>query len=129
MHPRFRRTAVAAFVALLGSALWVAAQHQHGQEHGQPAGQTVSVKGQVVDLSCYLSGSSCNLKCAQACAKKGLPMGLLAAEGKLYLLIEDHSRAEAYQQAIGHAGHTVTVKGQVFEKGGLRALQVQAVSG
>ncbi len=119
---------VTSAVALLFAAgLWVSAHE--GEEHPSSKG-AVEVKGEVVDLSCYLDHNARGAKhrqCAQACAKKGLPMGILTADGKLYLLIEDHARADAYKQAISRAADIITVKGPVYQKGGIRAIKVQSV--
>lgn len=131
MRSRLWLPGVAVLALMLGFEAWVAAQHQHGSQQGQHAARVTTVRGEVVDLSCYLDHNARgrkHRKCAVACAKKGLPMGILAADGKLYLLIEDHGRADAYKRAVARAADTITVKGQVIEKGGIRAIKVLSVS-
>ena len=55
--------------------------------------QTVTVKGEVIDMVCYTdSGASGkdHADCAKTCISAGLPVGLKAEDGKVYLLIGDH---------------------------------------
>lgn len=91
-----------------------------------------SVTGEVVDLSCYLShphtstGAS-HRKCAQTCAKKGLPMGVLSEDGKVLLLLEDHGNPKAYADAIGKAAETVTIEGTKVSEGGMPGIVVETV--
>ncbi|HEY3176509.1 MAG TPA: hypothetical protein VGK94_12205 [Candidatus Polarisedimenticolia bacterium] len=54
------------------------------------AGQTQTIKGELVDLRCFLTAGKQgpeHAKCAMICAKDSLPVGLLTAEGKLYALV------------------------------------------
>jgi hypothetical protein len=88
--------------------------------------------GEVIDLSCYLSHPHTSLgashrKCAETCAKKGLPMGILTEDGKAYVLLEDHANPKAYADAIGNAAKTVTVQGKVVSEGGLPGVVVESV--
>jgi len=91
-----------------------------------------SVTGEVVDLSCYLShphtghGRS-HRKCAETCAKKGLPMGLLTSEEKVFLLLEDHENPKGYADAIGKAAESITVEGTKVEVGGMAGIVVDSV--
>lgn len=92
----------------------------------------LTVKGEIVDLSCYLAH---NLKgrshktCAEQCAKRGLPIGVVDENGDAYLLMEDHNNAEPYDQAKGLAGTQAEVKGKKFSKGGINGLLVGEVKG
>jgi hypothetical protein len=91
-----------------------------------------SVTGEVIDLSCYLhhpatSHGSTHRKCAETCAKKGLPMGLLAEDGSVVLLLEDHANPKAYADAIAKAADTITVDGEKVTQGGLTGVVVEAV--
>ena len=48
----------------------------------QPKGERITVKGEVVDLWCYLEGGDrgpAKKQCATACAKAGNPIGILDA--------------------------------------------------
>lgn len=91
-----------------------------------------TLTGEVIDLSCYLhhpatSHGSTHRKCAETCAKKGLPMGLLGEDGSVVLLIEDHANPKAYADAIAKAADTITVDGEKVTQGGLTGVVVEAV--
>src|SRR5207247_3779 len=66
---------------------------------GQPKGETVTVKGEVVDLWCYLEGGdhgADHKKCAVACAKAGNPIGLVTEKDEVSImssLITSRARA------------------------------------
>jgi hypothetical protein len=97
---------------------------------GEEGGEKVTVQGEVLDLACWVAhgqqGAE-HVKCAQACAKSGQPIGLLASDGTVYLLYASHQDASAFQQAKEHAGHKVEVTGLAATKGGIRGLEVSAV--
>ncbi len=96
----------------------------------QPKGPTVTVKGEVVDLWCYLEGGDHGDKhkeCATTCAKAGNPIGIVDAKGNVYLTagIEDHQPAQ--QVLLDKMAETVTVTGTLVRKGGTRLLYVKSV--
>jgi len=91
-----------------------------------------SLTGEVVDLSCYLAHPDTgkgrgHRKCAETCLKKGLPAGLLTQDNKVYLLLEDHENAGAYEAVTGKAAETVTVEGKTVSLGGVQGIVVEAV--
>jgi hypothetical protein len=50
----------------------------------EPKGEAVTMKGEVIDVWCYLEGDdkgADHKKCAVACAKAGNPIGLLTEKG------------------------------------------------
>jgi hypothetical protein len=82
-----------------------------------------TVKGEVVDLMCYLDHGAKGEKhagCAKKCIEAGGPVGLLTADDQLYLLIGDHKPIN--EQAAAVAGKTVTVKGKVVERNGVKMI-------
>ena len=91
-----------------------------------------TMTGEVIDLSCYLhhpatSHGSTHRKCAETCAKKGLPMGLLGGDGSVVLLLEDHGNPKAYADALAKAAETITVDGDKVTQGGLTGIVVEEV--
>lgn len=121
----FEVTRWLALASLVGLAPAIAAPQVRAQEVG-------SVTGEVVDLSCYLSQGSKGKRhkqCAELCAKKGLPIGVLTDSGDLYLLIEDHDNPDPYAAAKGFAGERITVTGKKFAKGGMQSVLVADVKG
>jgi hypothetical protein len=91
-----------------------------------------TVTGEVIDMSCYLGhgetghGAS-HKKCAETCAKKGLPMGLLTDDKQVFVLLEDHDNPKAYATAIGEAAQTITIDGRKVTQGGVNGLLVEDV--
>ena len=91
------------------------------------AQDAITVKGEIVDLACYLSKGSKGKRhktCAELCAKKGLPIGVLNDAGDVYLLIEDHDDPAPYDAAKGLAGEQAEVTGKKFTKGGVQSILV-----
>ena len=90
------------------------------------------VTGEVIDMSCYLqhpetSTGNGHRKCAETCAKKGLPMGLLTSDKQVFLLLEDHDNPKAYAAALAKAAQQATVEGDKVSVGGVQAVVVEAV--
>ena len=96
----------------------------------QPKGPTVTVKGEVVDMWCYLEGGDhgpSHKTCATACAKAGNPIGIVDAKGDVYVTagIQDHQPAQAV--LLGKMSQEVTVTGTLVKKGGTQMLYVNSV--
>jgi hypothetical protein len=88
------------------------------------------VKGEVLDLSCYLGHGGMgegHAGCAAKCVKGGAPVGLLGADGTVYVLYADHSDGSPYEQVKDLAGKKVEVTGDVASKSGMKGLTVHAV--
>ncbi|MBI3868659.1 MAG: hypothetical protein HY299_09030 [Verrucomicrobia bacterium] len=121
MKTRIKRIVFAASALLL---LGVAAVF------AQPKGDTVTVKGEVVDLWCYLEGGDHGAehkKCGTACAKAGNPIGLLTEKGEIYVMmgIKDHQPGK--DVLIEKMSETVTVEGTLVKKGGTQVIYVSTV--
>ena len=108
--------------ALLVLGVWLA--------FGQPKGETVTVKGEVVDLWCYLEGGdhgADHKECAVSCAKAGNPIGLVTEKGDIYVMmgIKDHQPGK--DVLISKMAETVTVEGTLVKKGGTQVIYVSSV--
>lgn len=96
------------------------------------AQESVTVQGEIVDLACYLPKGSrgpAHKSCAQMCAKRGAPIGVLTDAGALYLLVDDHNDSEPYETAKKLAGDRAEIKGNKFTKQGLAGIVVEAAKG
>jgi hypothetical protein len=96
------------------------------------AQEDITVKGEIVDLACYLSKGSKGKRhktCAELCAKKGLPIGVLNDNGDVYLLIENHDDPGPYDAAKGFAGEQAEISGKKFTKGGVQSILVSGAKG
>jgi hypothetical protein len=122
---KIQRVVVGMFVA---QALFVGAAVASGAGHHE--GKAVSLTGEVVDTGCYLAHGASGEKhagCATKCIAGGMPMGLLTADGSLYLLTLNHDNADPYNKLKGMAAKKVTVTGVVFERAGMKGVDVSAV--
>jgi hypothetical protein len=84
---------------------------------------TKTVKGEIVDLMCYLDHGAKGEKhkgCAGKCNKSGGPVGLLSGED-LYLVIGDHKPIN--DELADKAAQEVTLKGKVVEKHGMKMIE------
>ncbi|MBI3551625.1 MAG: hypothetical protein HY077_03840 [Elusimicrobia bacterium] len=105
----------------------------HDSEHGA-GGKEVTVKGELIDMACYMAHEGKGKKhgdCAKMCVLGGSPLGILTTDGKVYLLVEDHSSSKAkkpYSQAKKLVAETVTIKGDAYERGGTQAIVVESVT-
>ena len=96
----------------------------------QPKGERITVKGEVVDLWCYLEGGDrgpAKKQCATACAKAGNPIGILDAAGNLYVAagLKDHQSAQT--MLLNRMSDEVTATGTVVKKGGVQMIYVDTV--
>ncbi|HEX6098800.1 MAG TPA: hypothetical protein VF432_20965 [Thermoanaerobaculia bacterium] len=93
------------------------------------AADEVTLTGEIVDLHCYTSRGAHGEEhagCANACISRDVPAGLLAADGTLYLLINEKP-VSVKEKIAGKAGKKVTAKGKVVERSGVKALQLTSV--
>jgi hypothetical protein len=103
-----------------------------GRTSPAAAQEEVTVSGEIVDLACYLPKGlkgKRHKQCAQLCAKKGLPIGVLSDTGEVYLLLENHDDPAPYEAAKELAGERATVSGKKFTKGGVQSILVVLVKG
>jgi hypothetical protein len=86
--------------------------------------QTQTIKGEVVDLMCYLDHGAKGEKhqgCAKKCIESGGPIGLLTADNQLYLVIGEHKPMN--KELAAKAAQTVTLKGKVVERNGMKMIE------
>lgn len=119
--------------ALLGAAFALSAVPALAAE-----GKTVEVTGEIIDTWCYFSGvmggpdavvGSAHHTCAMWCAAGGIPVGMLADDGTVYMIVKWQGDAEI---ASGTAlldvqSHRVTAEGKLYERDGIRYLMVDEV--
>jgi hypothetical protein len=120
---------MAALALALAVPVWASgaedahADHDHGkteQANAQQAGQEVTVKGEVLDMACYLDHGAQGAEhkgCATKCIKSGLPVGIKGENGKTYLIIGEHKPLN--DKLAAHAAETITVKGKYVERDGI----------
>jgi len=92
-------------------------------------GQEIIVTGEVLDMTCYiayhLSGPE-HATCAKECIKRGLPAGIKAEDGKVYLLTGNPGDSLSAKLA-DYAAKVVTIKGKQSMRDGFAQLQVEEI--
>jgi hypothetical protein len=110
-------------VAVVVAGLVMAWSIQAAEEHQHEAGTEATVKGEVLDMACYLDHGAKGEKhaqCAQTCIESGLPVGIKGEDGKTYLLIGEHKPLN--KELAQYAGKTITVKGKVVSRDGINMI-------
>lgn len=119
------------FAAVAALALTLTFAVAAGEHAGEKTGEKASVvKGEILDLSCYMGHGGQgegHAGCAAKCLKGGQPMGLLGTDGGVYLLFADHADSTAYEKAKEFAGKKVEITGDVASKGALKGITVHGV--
>lgn len=114
-------------IAVVGLSLSAMAHegHMDGDEAaGKEAAQMVTVKGEVVDMACYLDHNATGAKhaeCAKTCIQSGLPVGIKGEDGKTYLLIGEHKPMN--KTLAKYAAKTITVKGKLSSRDGVNMIE------
>lgn len=88
------------------------------------AAETQTIKGEVVDLMCYLDHGAKGEKhagCAKMCISSGGPVGLLTSDNQVYLIIGEHKPIN--DELAPLAATVITVKGKVVERGGMKMIE------
>ena len=95
------------------------------------AGQSLTVKGYVLDSACAFTKGlkkPVSAECAVACAKAGSPLVILAPTGTIYWPIADTTPSSSQNdKLLPFAGKQVTVSGKVFTRGGSKAIVISKI--
>ncbi len=131
-RPRRAAQAVMAALALVFSGDALRAQP------AAPAVPMITVTGEILDTWCYLSGvmgppeavtGSSHHTCAVWCAAGGIPVGLRADDGTLYMVLklEGGSSVDGNPRILSIQANRVTARGQAYSRDGLNYLVVDRV--
>jgi hypothetical protein len=94
-----------------------------GEDHAAK-GEEKTVKGEVVDMACYVDHGATGEKhadCAKKCISMGLPVGIKGEDGKTYLLIGEHKPMNS--ELAEYAAKTITVKGKFASRDGVNMIE------
>ena len=117
----------------LGAALALTSIPVLGHEgHERKAGDAdaakdtkdVTIKGEVLDMACYIDHGATGEKhadCAKKCITSGLPVGIKGEDGKTYLLIGEHKPMNT--ELAEYAAKTITVKGKLSSRDGINMIE------
>lgn len=93
--------------------------------------QTQTIKGEVVDLWCYMDHGARGPKhkaCAVACAKMGNPIGIVDARGNVYVAVGSELHQPDRERLIEKMAQQVTATGTVVSRGGLRMIYIKTIT-
>ncbi len=101
-------------------------------------GTRIQVKGEIIDTWCYYSGvmggpdavtGSAHHTCALWCSAGGIPVGLLAEDGTVYMVlkIEGDDQSASGDTQLSLASHEITADGMFYERDGLNYLVVEKI--
>jgi hypothetical protein len=96
----------------------------------EPKGPTVTVKGEAIDLWCYMEGGEhgpSHKACTAACVRAGNPIGIVDSKGDIYLAagLQDHQPAQSL--LVSKMSEQVTATGILVTKGGMKMLFIRSV--
>ncbi|MGQ0562719.1 MAG: hypothetical protein ACT443_12700 [Gemmatimonadota bacterium] len=126
-----RRIPVAFACLALALMLPARASAQEASKAAKPVGEAVTVTAQVVDLSCKFvqnaSGPDHKM-CAEVCADKGQPLGLLTSDGRFLLPVNAGMGAAGENARLKpYVEQSVTVKGRLLEHNGFDAIVIETI--
>ncbi len=117
--------AIAAAALFAASPIIAHEGHEHqGKEAVGENKENVTVKGEVLDMACYLDHNATGEKhidCAKKCINSGLPVGIKGEDGKTYLLIGEHKPMNS--ELAQYAGKSITVKGKLSSRDGINMVE------
>ena len=90
--------------------------------------QEIVVKGEVLDLTCYVAYNWSGPKhaaCARDCITSGLPVGIKTEDGKVYLLTGKDAHVNA--ELADYAAKIVTIRGKETAREGFAQIQVEEI--
>jgi hypothetical protein len=119
--------------AVFSLALFSLVLAQQG-EKAKPAEKSITITGQVVDYECAVKSGGAMLGgdhqgCAEACIKeKGLPIGLLTKDKKMYLVVSGKMMSADFREKLGGlVNKQVKATGKVHTYAGSSAIALESV--
>ena len=98
---------------------------------GSDAGKSVSVNGYVLDSACAFTKGlkkPISAQCAEACARAGSPLVILADNGTIYWPIADTTPSAGQNEKLTpYAGQRVTASGKTYVRGGSTPIVIEKI--
>ncbi len=107
-------------------------EHSSHSGHDSMEQKDEMVKGQLVGLTCFVKHASkgpSHKDCFKECAQKGLPIGILTKDNKIYQISgEGHGDLkETNKKFLKYAEEEVMAKGKVFTSNGMNMIVVKGI--
>ncbi|QIE56938.1 hypothetical protein G5B40_16725 [Pikeienuella piscinae] len=107
---------------------------------GAAAAEKITVTGEAMDTWCYFSGvmgaaeatlGTAHHTCAVWCAAGGIPVGLLAEDGTVYMIlkIEDSDKTNGGDRLVTTASRQLTATGEHYRRDGIDYIVIGEVVG
>lgn len=120
------------------AAFWAAAMLAPALPAVAGEGERVRITGEAIDTWCYFSGvmggadavvGSAHHTCALWCAAGGIPVGLLAEDGEVYMVLKmpGEDRANGGDRLLTVASHTLVADGTLHRRDGINYVIVDGV--
>jgi len=94
------------------------------------AGEQKTLKGDLVDEKCYTKDHAAkgedHADCAESCARKGMPVALVTADGQVYTVTGTYA-ANKNEKLMPFLSKTVELKGEVSEKDGKKTVDASSI--
>jgi hypothetical protein len=91
----------------------------------------VPVKGYLRDAECplrYKGSMKPHGACAMDCVKNGSPLALITKKGELFIAVDPTPEKDLRPLVMPHFGKYVEVRGDILERGGMRAITVKTIN-
>jgi hypothetical protein len=109
-----------------------------GSAAAAASAERVQITGEVMDTWCYTSevmgGSdavlgSAHHQCAVWCAAGGIPVGILADDGQVYMVLKlgDDDQSNANPKVLEIQSNRVTVDGELYRRDGINYLLIDQI--
>src|SRR5881296_2035088 len=101
------------------------------QGHAMTAGDEMTITGQVVDLNCNTTNGASGAghkACADACAKSGVPLGILSSDGTMYVPVSSKPGDPQNAKLAAFTEGKVKVTGMHRMVHGLHTIEITTVA-
>jgi hypothetical protein len=110
----------------------------HTAAYAEEGGEPITVTGEFIDTWCYFSGvmggtdavvGSSHHTCAMWCSAGGVPVGLLAEDGTVYMVLKvgEDATTNGGQLLLSMASNTIKADGMLYKRDGLNYIVVTEV--
>ena len=118
-------------LTIIATVIFSSGAFAHGHEKHTSQKEEL-ITGELIGMTCFIKHASKgpeHADCFKECAQKGLPIGILTKEDKIYQISGDgHADLKSENQKfLKYAGESVAAKGEIFTRGGMQMIVVKAI--
>lgn len=93
-------------------------------------GESVTITGRVVDVSCFLAlgqSGTAHRQCATACGRSGVPLAILSTDGTLYMPVSAKPSDAQNPRLLPFAEGPVKVTGTHRLRAGMHTIEIKTI--